>query len=73
MEEMFRKPLGMIRQGKDGKCRVKLRGLYSGEGIQKWLVLIFESFGVMTERGILGKGTEVRNGTGMRGMIERYR
>jgi hypothetical protein len=56
---------------------MELRGLYCGEGIQKWLVLIFESFGIVTEGGgsvsTFAKGTEVRKGTGTRGIIRRHR
>ena len=76
LREVLRKPISGIRQREDCKRRVKLRGLYCGERIQEWLVLAFQSFGVVTESGgsicDFRKGTEVRKGTGTRGIIGRY-
>ena len=66
LREVFRKPISGIRQREDCKRRVELRGLYCGERIQKWLVLVFESFGVVTESGgsicNFGKGTGSEEG-----------
>ena len=67
--EVFRKPISRIRQCEDRKRCVELRGLHRSERIQKWLVLAFESFGVVTKSDVLGKGTEGREGTGTRGII----
>ena len=74
LREVLRKPISGIRQCEDCKRRVELRGLHSGERIQKWLVLIFQSFGVMAESRIIGfsaKRTEVRKKTGRCGIIRR--
>ena len=76
LREVFRKPICGIRQREDCKRRVELRRLHRSERVKKWLVLAFQSFGVMTESSgsicDFRKGTEVRKGTGTRGIIGRY-
>ena len=64
------KPIGGVRQREDCKCRVKLRGLHCGERIQECLVLVFQSFGVVTES--CGRICDFRKGTGTRGIIGYY-
>ncbi len=74
LREVLREPISRIRQREDCKRRVEFRGFYRGERIQKWLVLIFQSFGVMAESRIIGfsaKRTEVRKRTGRCGIIRR--
>ncbi len=75
LREVFRKPISGMRQREDRKRRVEFRGLHRSERIQEWLVLIFQSFGVMAESSgsicHFVKGTEVRKGTGTSGIIGR--